>query len=144
MSQSGGAVPANLAEPVPRIIAGLIDYGIAYAILIVGIILGGAIGDAIGALLTLVAILGSFAFFIWNVIVQQGNTGQSIGKKQQNLRVVSEQTGQPLGVGPSVVRFLVHYFIDGICLLGYIYGLFINPKKQTVGDIAAKSLVVNA
>jgi uncharacterized RDD family membrane protein YckC len=130
-----------------RVVAGLIDYGIPVAIYIVAFIVGlilGNVSSALGALFILVGILGALGFFIYNVVVLQGNTGQSMGKKMQGIKVVGEATGQPLGVGGAAIRALIHYFIDGICLAGYIWGLFINPKRQTVGDIVAKSNVVNA
>lgn len=139
-----GDVPANLADPVKRLIAALIDWGIFVGIVIVAFIIGGAIGGAIGGLLILIGYLGGFAFSIYNLVVTQGNTGQSIGKKMQGIKVVGEADGQPLGVGNAFIRWLIHGFVDGICMAGYIWGFFINPKRQTVGDIVAKSYVVNA
>ena len=142
-----GDVPANLADPVKRIVAALIDGGIVVAIIIVVIILAALLGNVSGGLAALVLIVGyiaAFAFSIYNMVVTQGNTGQTIGKKMQGIKVVGEATGQPLGVGGAFIRYLVHSFIDGICFAGYIYGFFINPKRQTVGDIVAKSYVVNA
>ena len=148
-SAAGGAsdVPANLADPVKRLVAALIDGAIPVAIIIVAFILGGILSNASGALgglIILVGYLGAIGFSIYNQVVTQGNTGQTIGKKMQGIKVVGEATGAPLGVGGAFVRWLIHGFVDGICLAGYIYGFFINPKRQTVGDIVAKSYVVNA
>lgn len=146
---AGGAsdVPANLADPIKRLVAAVIDGAIVFAIIVVALILAAILGNvstALGALVAVVGYLGGFAFGIYNLVVTQGNTGQSIGKKMQGIKVVGEATGQPLGVGMAFVRYLVHSFIDGICLAGYIYGFFINPKRQTVGDMVAKSYVVTA
>ena len=142
-----GDVPANLADPVKRLIAALIDGGVILGIIIVVFILAlvlGAISDVLGLLVAIVGYLGAIAFSIYNMVVTQGNTGQTIGKKMQGIKVIGEETGAPLGVGGALIRYLVHSFIDGICMAGYIYGFFISPKRQTVGDIVAKSLVVNA
>ena len=142
-----GDVPANLADPIKRLIAALIDGGIIVVIIIAVIIVAailGAISDVLGLLVGLVGYLGAIGFGIYNLIVTQGKTGQSIGKKMQGIKVVGEGTGQPLGVGGAFVRYLVHSFVDGICFAGYIYGFFINPKRQTVGDMVAKSYVVTA
>ena len=142
-----GDVPANLADPVKRLIAALIDAGAVIAIIIVAFILAailGAIVDVLGLLVAFVGYLGALGFYIYNAVITQGNTGQTIGKKMQGIKVVGEGTGQPLGVGGAFVRWLVHGFVDGICMAGYIYGFFINPKRQTVGDMVAKSYVVNA
>jgi len=142
-----GDVPANLADPIKRLVAALIDGGIPVVIIIVAIILAAVLGNASGALGVLVGLagyLGAIGFSIYNMIFTQGNTGQTVGKKMQGIKVVGEATGQPLGVGGAFIRYLVHGFVDGICFAGYIYGFFINPKRQTVGDIVAKSYVVNA
>jgi uncharacterized RDD family membrane protein YckC len=142
-----GDVPANLADPIKRLIAALIDGGIVIAIIIVTLILAAVLGNvsgALGALVAIVGYLGAIGFSIYNQVVTQGNTGQTVGKKMQGIKVIGEETGQPLGAGGAFIRWLVHGFIDGICLAGYIYGFFISPKRQTVGDIVAKSLVVNA
>ena len=142
-----GGVPANLADPIKRLVAALIDGGvivvIVIAVFIVALILG-AISDVLGILVALVGYLGALGFSIYNMIITQGKTGQTIGKKMQGIKTVGESTGQPLGVGGAFVRYLIHSFVDGICMAGYIYGFFINPKRQTVGDIVAKSYVVNA
>jgi uncharacterized RDD family membrane protein YckC len=142
-----GDVPANLADPIKRLIAALIDGGIVVVAFIAVVIVAGILGSvssALGALVAIVGYLGAIGFSIYNMVVMQGNTGQTYGKKMQGIKTVGEGTGAPLGVGGALVRYLVHSFIDGICLAGYIYGFFINPKRQTVGDIVAKSYVVNA
>lgn len=140
-------IPANLADPIKRLIAALIDWGIVVGLIIVVFIVAlilGAISDVLGLLVGLVGYLAALGFGIYNLVVTQGNTGQSIGKKMQGIKVVGEETGQPLGVGGAFIRWLIHGFVDGICMAGYIYGFFVSPKRQTVGDIVAKSLVVNA
>ncbi len=142
-----GDVPANLADSGKRLVAAVIDLAIVFGIVIVAIILAVVLGNAssaLGALVLIVGYLGAFGFSIYNQVVTQGNTGQTIGKKMQGIKVVGEATGAPLGVGMAFVRWLIHGFVDGICMAGYIYGFFINPKRQTVGDIVAKSYVVSA
>lgn len=142
-----GDVPANLADPIKRLIAAVVDIAIVFGIIIVAFILGAILGNvssALGVLFLIAGYLGAIGFSIYNQVVTQGNTGQTIGKKMQGIKVVGEATGAPLGVGGAFIRWLIHGFVDGICLAGYIYGFFINPKRQTVGDIVAKSYVVNA
>ena len=142
-----GDVPANLADPMKRLVAALIDGGVILVIIIAVFIVSVILGNVSGGLAVLVLVvgyLGAIGFSIYNLVVTQGNTGQTIGKKMQGIKTVGEETGQPLGVGGAFIRYLVHSFVDGICFAGYIYGFFINPKRQTVGDIVAKSYVVNA
>lgn len=146
-ASGAGDVPANLAEPVKRLVAALIDGAIPVVIIIATLIVAailGSVSEILGLLVAIVGYLGAIGFSIYNMIFIQGNTGQTIGKKMQSIKVVGEGTGQPLGVGGAFIRYLIHSFVDGICFAGYIYGFFINPKRQTVGDIVAKSYVVNA
>jgi uncharacterized RDD family membrane protein YckC len=71
----------------------------------------------------------------------QGKTGQSWGKKALGLRLVSEQTGQPVGPLMAFVRDLAH-IIDGIiCYIGFLFPLW-DAKKQTIADKLVKTLVV--
>lgn len=122
-SAAGGDVPANLADPVKRIIAGLIDGAVVFVLFIVVFIVAlilGKISGVLGLLVAIVGYLGVIGFGIYNLVFTQGTTGQSIGKKMQSIKVVGEGTGQPLGVGGAFIRYLVHGFVDGICLAGYI------------------------
>ncbi|MFI9269205.1 RDD family protein [Kitasatospora sp. NPDC052896] len=87
----------------------------------------------IGALLTM--ILG-----IWQ-LVREGGTGQTIGKKALNIRVVREADGQPLGFGMAFVRRLAHV-VDAIpCYVGFLWPLW-DDKGQTFADKIVSSLVV--
>jgi uncharacterized RDD family membrane protein YckC len=78
--------------------------------------------------LTLIAI-----FFFWNLCYRQGKTGQSIGKSVLKFKVVSEQTGQPIGFWRSFLRQLAHYVDQLICYLGYLWPLW-DDKRQTLAD----------
>jgi len=130
-----GGASRDYAEPGPRILAGLVDY-VALNIL-AGVFY--RVSFPIGALLSLAAL----GFGLYNAYLN-GESGQSIGKKMQNIKVVSAETGQPIGGGMGIVRYLAH-IIDGcICYLGYIYGLFIDKDKQTIADKIIKTVVVKA
>ena len=48
------------------------------------------------------------------------------------LYLVSERTGDPMGVGLCFVREIVHY-VDGILYLGYLWPLW-DRKRQTFAD----------
>ena len=132
----GGAPQSSTAEIGPRLIAGLIDLvAIPVAINIVGSILGRVSG--LFSLLAFLALIGySWVYLPYSV----GTTGQSIGKKSQNIKTVSAETGQPLGFGMAWVR----YFINGIiCGLGWLLP-FVDSQKQTLGDKVAKGVTVPA
>lgn len=132
----GGGAARDYAEPVPRILAGLVDY---VALGLLGGIIQATISTTLGALVSLAAL----AFGLYNAYLN-GETGQSIGKKMQNIKVVSAETGSTIGGGMGIVRYLCH-IIDGcVCYLGYIYGLFIDKDKQTIADKIVKTVVLKA
>lgn len=71
-----------------------------------------------------------------------GRTGQSWGRKALGIRLVGEQTGQPIGPLLAFARDLAH-FVDGvICYIGYLFPLW-DKKRQTLADKIVKTVVVN-
>lgn len=93
-----------------------------------------------GGLALLVGYAWMLGVQIWNRWVQQGRTGQSIGKKALGIRLVSVQTMAPIGPGMAFVRDLCH-FVDGIFYVGYLRPLW-DAKKQTFADTILSTLVV--
>ena len=126
----------STAEIGPRVIAGLIDLiAIPIGLSIVGNILG-RVSGILGLLFLLVQIGYIWVYLPYTV----GTTGQSIGKKMQNIKTISAETGQPMGFGMAFAR----YFINGIvCYLGWLLA-FVDSQKQTLGDKVAKGITVPA
>ncbi|SON61088.1 Proline-rich antigen [Mycobacterium simulans] len=87
----------------------------------------------IGVLAQGLASLLILAYWIWNWGYRQGTTGSSIGKSILKFKVVSENTGQPLGFGMSVVRQLAHFVDAVICYVGFLWPLW-DAKRQTLAD----------
>jgi uncharacterized RDD family membrane protein YckC len=132
----GGGAGASTAEIGPRVIAALVDLvAIPIGLSIVGNILG-RVSGILGLLFLLVRLGYIWVYLPYTV----GTTGQSIGKKMQNIKTVSAETGQPLGFGMAFAR----YFINGIvCGLGWLLP-FVDSQKQTLGDKVAKGVTVPA
>ncbi|MFY2858921.1 RDD family protein [Mycobacterium sp. THU-M104] len=82
--------------------------------------------------LALAAAVGLF-YLIWNYGYRQGTTGSSIGKSVMNFKVVSEITGQPIGFGKSLLRYLAHVGDAIICFVGFLVPLW-DAKRQTLAD----------
>jgi uncharacterized RDD family membrane protein YckC len=80
----------------------------------------------------LASVVGLF-YLIWNYGYRQGTTGSSVGKSVMKFKVVSEATGQPIGFGMSVVRFLAHAVDAVICFIGFLFPLW-DAKRQTLAD----------
>lgn len=143
-SYGGGANPAYsgppLAELGPRVVAYLIDWVAPWFAVFIASAIIGVVSDALGFLVGLLGYLAVLGFEIWNV-VQEGTTGQTIGKKQQNVRLIGlENGGQPVGAGNAIVRALVNSIP---CGLGWLFPLF-DPQRQTLGDKVSKSVVTVA
>ncbi len=112
------------AEWPKRAIAYLIDAVPFIAVYVVGFILAlifGAIADVLGLLVLLASYAALFVYMIFNFVIAQGKSGQTVGKKQQGLRLVSQQTNLPIGPGMAIVRWLVASAIS-IVTCG-IYGI---------------------
>ncbi|WP_375488358.1 RDD family protein, partial [uncultured Mycobacterium sp.] len=77
--------------------------------------------------------LVGLAYVVWNYGYRQGTTGSSIGKSLMKFKVVSENNGQPIGFGMSVVRQLAHLVDSIICYIGYLFPLW-DAKRQTLAD----------
>jgi uncharacterized RDD family membrane protein YckC len=79
------------------------------------------------------AVLVGLAYFVWNYGYRQGTTGSSIGKSLLKFKVVSENTGKPIGFGLSVLRQIAH-LVDAVFLhIGYLLPL-LTAKRQTLAD----------
>jgi uncharacterized RDD family membrane protein YckC len=79
------------------------------------------------------AVLVGLAYFVWNYGYRQGTTGSSIGKSLLKFKVVSENTGKPIGFGLSALRQITHV-VDAVILhIGYLFPLW-TAKRQTLAD----------
>jgi uncharacterized RDD family membrane protein YckC len=79
------------------------------------------------------AVLVGLIYLVWNYGYRQGVGGSSIGKSVLKFKVVSENTGQPIGFGMSVLRQICHV-VDAVPFyLGYLFPLW-TDKRQTLAD----------
>lgn len=79
------------------------------------------------------ATLAAIIYLVWNYGYRQGRTGSSVGKSALKFKVVSENTGQPIGFGMSVIRQLMHVVDQVVFFIGYLNPLW-DPKRQTLAD----------
>jgi len=144
MPMGGGATPP-LAEIGPRVIAFLIDWVaipivIQIALAILGAVLG-AVSDTLALLVGLVGWIALLGYGYVYIPMQEGSTGQTIGKKQQGIKLVGlENGGQPVGFAMAFVRNLINGIV---CGLGWLLPFF-DAQKQTLGDKVSKGIVVPA
>ena len=119
-----------------RFVAGLIDWAIPIAIQIVTGITGSSSLASIGVLVSL-------AFQVYNYIYLQGSTGQTIGKKQQGIKLLKSDSGQPLGMAMAFVRWLLAGILTLICLLDIII-LLVDKAHLRLSDKILGNQVYNA
>lgn len=132
-----------LASWGQRALAYVIDSGVGLGIWIGAVILGGVLGAVSDVLGTLVVFAGWLANLAWfgYILVQQGKTGQTFGKQRMGIRLIGEETGQPVGVGMSIGRYFVH-IVDALpCYLGFLFPLW-DVKRQTFADKILRTIVV--
>ncbi|OLT16999.1 hypothetical protein BJF79_17965, partial [Actinomadura sp. CNU-125] len=124
------------------IIDGLVIAGPLLVLYLLALALGatGEAGAVIGLMLLGLGYLAAFGAGLW-LIYQEGTTGQTIGKRQMNIRLVGAQTGQPIGFGAAFLRRICHAADSFACYVGYLWPLW-DDRKQTFADKICNTLVV--
>ncbi|MQA80441.1 MAG: hypothetical protein GEV10_18510 [Streptosporangiales bacterium] len=145
-------LPYRLADTGTRVVQGIIDALIAaapaLAVVLVAVVVAvvGATTETpalavVGAILYFVAILAGWGMnFYCQVWRPAKYDGQTIGMAQKGLRVVKID-GSPVTMGDLAIRWLLYFFVEG----GLIALILIaaTQRKQRLGDLAAKTLVVH-
>ncbi len=130
---------AELAGPVPRILAYAIDISIRMVIVSILSIVLLAAGKAGGGILMLVTFLLEWFYPVFFEVYRKG---QTIGKSSMGLVVVNDDL-TPIRWGNSLVRNLLRAadFLP-FAYLGGLLCMVMNPRFQRLGDIAAGTLVI--
>ena len=84
------------------------------------------------------------AFVLWigyEVYFHGGPTGQTLGKRAMQIRVVDFATGGPIGYGRAFLRFIGRWISGIFCYLGYLWMLW-DKEKQCWHDKMANDVVV--
>ncbi|WBQ04619.1 RDD family protein [Kribbella sp. CA-293567] len=132
-----GAPTGALAEWPLRVGGALIDSVLVSVPYFLGLMLGRSVHSSLLVIFALVALgLG-----IWNVVVRQGQTGQTLGKTVVKIKLVDGSTGQPVGPGKALLRQLTHILDSAACYVGYLWPLW-DEKKQTFADKINDTLVI--
>ena len=141
------AIPMN-APIGKRLVALLIDSVLAAGPLVVAYVIfvgvaattadSNGAGAAVAGLLMLATILWSIGFGVYNTIIRQGRTGQSIGKGHQKLRLVRDTDLQPIGGGMAAVRYFVPALLSNVTcgiygIVDYLFPLW-EPNRKRLSD----------
>jgi uncharacterized RDD family membrane protein YckC len=135
----GVEVELTLAGIGSRFIAGGIDYTIQIAVIIALAVILEPASDAGIAIFT----SSVFALiFFYDVLFEVLGGGKTPGKRWTGIRVV-RSGGRPITLTRSAVRNILRIIdiLPGFYLVG-MTTIFIAPKNQRIGDLAAGALVV--
>lgn len=100
-------------------------------------------GALIASCFAFLMYLVTLGLLIYNRWIQGGKTGQTWGRKFLNIKLVGEQTQQPIGAGMAFVRDLCHMADSFACYIGWLWPLW-DEKNQTFADKIIKTLVVKS
>jgi uncharacterized RDD family membrane protein YckC len=135
--QYGG--PYQYATWGQRAVGGLIDYGVTGALMVIIIIVSVSSGAFVLIGLASLINLGN----VFYNICYLGGQGQTLGKKVAGIKLIREDSGQPVGFGLAFGRAFMH-FIDGLPLyLGFFAPLW-EAKRQTWADKILNTVVIVA
>ncbi len=128
------ANPAAYANWGLRVGAYLIDWAPIIVLELIAII-------AHNVIIWFVFLLASLGWWIYNRCIQAGQAGQSLGKKTLHLRLISEQTGEPIGAGMAFARDICHILDSLACYIGWLFPLW-DAKRQTFADKIISTVVI--
>jgi uncharacterized RDD family membrane protein YckC len=89
------------------------------------------------SVLALVLLFLMHAYYIYF----ESTSGQTPGKKVLGLRVVNLEGG-PITRKQAVYREMIRWYLDGLFLFPAFIAIYSTPKRQRVGDLLAKTMVV--
>lgn len=91
----------------------------------------------------LVYLVFAIGWLVYNWVIRQGSTGQTIGKKILGITVLSADSHQPIGGGLTFARQLVH-IVDAIpCGIGFLWPIW-DAEKRTWADMIMSTRVYKA
>jgi uncharacterized RDD family membrane protein YckC len=126
---------ANFGQRLVALIIDVVVLAIALGIL-VGVAF--AIDEALGTVVYLIAIVATFLYWAY---FEGSPSGQTLGKRAMNIRVIDFNTGGPLGFGRGLIRAVARIPSQFLCYLGYLWMLW-DREKQTWHDKLASTVVV--
>ena len=122
---------------LPAAVAGFVGIGLVFP--------GSTRG--VGVVLLIAAFLWLFLAGIYNEVFRQGRDGQTIGKRQQGVMLIREDTGQALGLGFAFLRVLIIWFFyfltAGLYLIADLLAPAFTAKKQRLTDKLLSTVVID-
>ncbi len=140
-------LPPAFASWWRRAAGAVVDVLVTFAVYLLGVALtlltdpdGTAEPPTLGGVVVIAGAVLIPVVWIWNRGVQQGRSGQSLGRSLTGTRLVSAATGQPIGSGPALSRDVTH-LLDLPLLLGFLWPLW-DSRRQTFADKTSQTVVL--
>ena len=130
-----------------RVVATIIDglvFGVAYWLLALAFGDVRTEGEAANCVsnLPVWASVAYGLFVLAYYVLLEGYLGQTLGKLAVGIKVVAEATGQAPGIAAAAIRTLLR-LIDGLFFYAVAFvTVLVSAKRQRLGDMAARTLVV--
>ena len=125
---------AQFASWGSRALAGFVDYGVIAALT--------AVATFSDLMLLLVVELVALVNVFYNV-AYLGGQGQTLGKKVAGIKLVREDTGQPVGFGLALGRAFLH-IVDALPVFVGFFAPLWDEKRRTFSDKIVNTVVVMA
>ena len=141
--------PGFLIDFAPGILA-LIPLTVAYVLFLVALLqapvgtestLPDLSGVLVWAIVGGVLLLVMLGWAVQNRWLVGGQTGQSLGRRVMKVRLLSEQTGEPVEAANAFARDLAHC-LDLVSLVGFLWPLW-DARRQTFADMIMNTVVVD-
>jgi uncharacterized RDD family membrane protein YckC len=78
---------------------------------------------------------------VYYVYLEGSPSGQTVGKRLANIRVIDFDSGGPIDRGRAAIRYFGRLLSGIVCFLGYFWMLW-DSERQTWHDKLANSVVV--
>jgi uncharacterized RDD family membrane protein YckC len=133
-----GAAAGALVDWPKRALGGLIDYvaaGIVISI-VVSIVQNASYG--LGTVVNFVLSIGWMCYLGY----KSGTTGVTFGRSIAKTKLISAETGQPIGTTNGIIRQFAHIIDSLICLVGWLFPLW-DAQRQTLADKIMKTVVID-
>lgn len=133
-----GAAAGALVDWPKRALGGLIDYVAAGVVISIVVSIIQNVSYGLGTVVNLVLSIGWMCYLGY----KSGTTGVTFGRSIAKTKLVSAETGQPIGTANGIIRQLAHIVDTIICFVGWLFPLW-DAQRQTLADKIMKTVVVD-
>ncbi|HJV08371.1 MAG TPA: RDD family protein [Acidimicrobiales bacterium] len=119
------------------------SFGTRFLAVLIDVVLLGVVGGILSLILgrTLGSVVNLILGLAYYGYLEGSPSGQTVGKRVMNIRVIDFAGGGAIGPGRALLRYVGRILSSIPCLLGYFWMLW-DSEKQTWHDKIATTVVV--